>query len=361
MGQGTCYRESEPPLIGSTDLFPHILVQYTDTQGYITSSLYKDRKVTMAVVPTNNTERVKLNTGAEIPIVGLGTWQATGNDGNDCYEAVLAALRAGYRHIDTAAIYGNEDQVGRAIRDSGIPREEIFLTTKLWCTQHREAAAALDQSLERLGTDYVDLYLMHWPVALKTRFITDGKILSFPTREDGLRDVDVKDWNFIKTWHLMQELLASGKVKAIGISNFTEARINELLSAPGTTVVPAVNQVENHPLLPQHSLVKFCKAKGIAIECYSPLGSSDAPVLKEPAIVKIADKLGIQPAQVVISWQVQRGNIVLPKSVHESRIQANLKTVVLPDEDFEALNNLSKQSGERRIISGEFFAPFKPF
>ncbi|EHN00195.1 Gcy1p [Saccharomyces cerevisiae x Saccharomyces kudriavzevii VIN7] len=235
----------------------------------------------------DSTRTLSLNTGAQIPQVGLGTWQSKDND---AYKSVLAALTDGYRHIDTAAIYRNEDQVGQAIRDSGVPREKIFVTTKLWCSQHHEPAKALDQSLRRLGLDYVDLYLMHWPVRLDPDYIKDGNILSVPTKQDGSRAVDITNWNFIKTWELMQELPKTGKAKAVGVSNFSINNLKDLLASKGNKLTPAANQVEIHPLLPQNELIDFCRGKGIMIEGYSPLGSTDAPLLKEPVILEIAKK-----------------------------------------------------------------------
>ncbi|KAH7580574.1 Glycerol 2-dehydrogenase (NADP(+)) [Nakaseomyces glabratus] len=303
-----------------------------------------------------NTSTLKLNTGAHIPVIGLGTWQSSENEG---YNATLEALKAGYRHIDTAAIYKNEEEIGRAIRDSNIPRDELFVTTKLWGTQHRNPTEALDQSLKRLGLDYVDLYLMHWPVALKTDLIKDGNLLQIPEREDGSRDVDLEDWNFVKTWELMQEL-PKEKARAIGVSNFSINNLKELLNSKGNKVVPAANQIEIHPLLPQDELINFCKEKGIVLEAYSPLGSTDAPILKEEEITEIAKKNGVNAGQLVISWHAQRGYVVLPKSVKPERIHGNQETFKLSDEDFATLSNYAKKHGERRVVSPNW-GPFKPF
>lgn len=300
----------------------------------------------MSAVLKNSVTSVKLNTGAAIPVVGLGTWRST--TANEGYDAVRAAIKAGYKHIDGAAIYENEEQVGKAIIDSGVPREEIFFTTKLWCTQQRDPELALNQSLKRLGLDYVDLYLMHWPVALSAKNIKDGNYLTLPRKDDGSVDIDYPEWNFVKTWELMQKLLASGKVKAIGISNFSIKNINELLNAPTTKVVPACNQIEVHPLLPQDELINFCKEKGIVVEAYSPLGGIGAPVLKDETIAKIAKKYGVDAGQVIISWHVQRGYVVLPKSVHENRVISNLKIFDLKPEDVKEIDNLVKIQGEKR-------------
>lgn len=304
----------------------------------------------------NSTATLKLNTGQTIPQVGLGTWKSKENEG---YKAVLEALKAGYRHIDGAAIYLNEDQVGQAIKDSGVPRNEIFLTTKVWCTQQRNPQEALDQSLERLGLDYVDLYLMHWPAALGTKNIKDGNLLQMPEKPDGGRDVDM-EWSFVKTWELMQKLLESGKTKAIGVSNFSVNNLKELLAAPTTKVTPAANQVELHPLLPQTELVQYCTEKGIVIEAYSPFGGDNAPILSDPAVQEIAKANGVGAGNVIISWGVQKGLVTLPKSVTPSRIVDNLKVFTLSDADIAKIDGMIKVKGERRTNSPDF-RPFPMF
>lgn len=310
----------------------------------------------MSTTVSNNTSTVKLNTGYTIPQVGLGTWRSKENEG---YESVVTALKAGYRHIDDAAIYRNEEEVGRAIRDSGVPREEIFLTTKLWNTQQRTPAEALDQSLKRLGVDYVDLYLMHWPVPIKTDSIKDGDYLTVPTKADGKVDVDL-EWDFIKTWELLQELPKTGKVRSVGVSNLSINNLKELLASPGNKLVPAVNQVELHPLLPEFALVDFCKEHNIIVEAYSPLGGQDAPVVKDDIVNQIAKKHGADPGQVIISWGVQRGLVTLPKSVTPSRVVSNLKTFKLSDDEFKAINELTKTQEPRRTNAPDM-SPFPLF
>ncbi|CCE63269.1 hypothetical protein TPHA_0E01760 [Tetrapisispora phaffii CBS 4417] len=306
---------------------------------------------------SNSTAKVTLNDGNQLPYVGLGTWQSKEND---AYKAVVAALKAGYRHIDTAAIYGNEEEVGRAIKDSGVRRSEIFVTTKLWGTQHRHPDDALNQSLERLGLDYVDLYLMHWPVPINdAQCKKDNNYLQIPMNEDGTRDLDLASWDFIKTWELMQALPKS-KVKSIGVSNFSINNIKDLLASPGNKEVPVVNQVELHPLLPQFELVEFCKSKNIVVEAYSPLGSTGAPILELGTINEVSKKLAIPPANVVFSWLIQRKIVVLPKSVTESRIISNLQTMELPAEEFSKLNNISSEVGEKRSVKPNW-TPFIPF
>ncbi|CAK9437501.1 uncharacterized protein LODBEIA_P18790 [Lodderomyces beijingensis] len=285
---------------------------------------------------TVNATEFTLNNGTKIPAVGLGTWQATEDDA--AYKAVLAALQNGYKHIDTAHIYRNEEQVGRAIKDSKIPREQLFITTKLWNADHKNVEAALDASLAKLGLDYVDLYLIHWPVSTNPE-----------------TNKPYEDWDFVDTWKELQKIYKqSSKVKAIGVSNFTVKKLQKLLSANGVDVVPAANQVEAHPLLTQPELVEFLKSKNIKLEAYSPLGSTDSPLFKNPTIVEIAEKNGVEPAQVLVSWAVQRDTVVLPKSVTESRVISNIKTFTLSKEDFDALNNLSEKDGVVRTCNPGF-------
>ncbi|CAR21043.1 KLTH0E00220p [Lachancea thermotolerans CBS 6340] len=300
------------------------------------------------------TLELQMNTGKPIPVLGLGTWKAA--DG-DTYRAVLAALESGYRHIDTAAIYRNEAAVGRAIRDSGVPREKIFVTTKLWCTQQRDPQSALNASLERLGLDYVDLYLMHFPVALKTDLIKDGNVLSIPVRADGARDVDIDGWSFVKTWQLMQDLPKSGKTKAIGVSNFSIKNIEEILKPELGLSVPAANQIEIHPQLPQDELIEYCKSKGIIVEAYSPLGSSESSMLTDPDLIKLAEKHQVEPAQILISWGVTRGYCILPKSVNSKRVQSNLKIVKLSSNDVQQISKILEKLGSKRYVSPSW-APF---
>ncbi|KAK9479371.1 NADP-dependent oxidoreductase domain-containing protein [Lipomyces japonicus] len=282
-----------------------------------------------------------LNTGAKIPALGLGTWQSAPNE---VYEAVLTAIKTGYRHIDTAFAYGNEAEVGKAIKDSNVPRDQLFVTTKLWGTYHNKPEENLDISLKSLGLDYVDLYLVHWPVALNA----EGNHPLFPTLPDGTRD-RLADWDFIKTWDLVQNLPKTGKAKAVGVSNFSTVNLEKLLNAPSTKVVPAVNQVELHPYLPQDKLFKYTAEKGIHLTAYSPLGSTDAPLQKESVIQEIAKKTGKTAPQVLISWAISRGTSVIPKSVTKERIIANFDDFVLSDEDVAAVNAISKVTSKRVV------------
>ncbi|GAA5825453.1 hypothetical protein JCM5353_003632 [Sporobolomyces roseus] len=282
---------------------------------------------------------VKLSSSGEIPLVGLGTWQSKPGE---VAEAVKTAIQNGYRHIDGAFVYRNEKEVGEGIRASGVDRKEIFVTSKLWCTKHRDVEAAIKESLELLGLDYLDLYLIHWPVPLNP----NGNDPMFPKRDDGSRDLD-KDWSIAKTWEQMEKVQEKGLTKAIGISNFSEAFIENLLET--AKVPPVANQIELHPYLPQHKLIEYLKSKNIVAQAYSPLGSTNSPLLTDEDIKKIADKHEVPVGTVLISWSVKREVVVLPKSVTEKRIVDNLKIIKLDDEDMDILDNLYKTKGKRFI------------
>ncbi|GLW67658.1 oxidoreductase [Actinomadura rubrobrunea] len=242
----------------------------------------------MTAVPT-----VTLNNGVEMPQLGFGVFQVPDDETT---AAVTAALEAGYRSIDTAAIYGNEAGVGRAVAASGLPREDLFITTKLWNADQGYDATlkAFDRSLAALGLDYVDLYLIHWPS---------------PAR-DLYRD----------TWRALERLAAEGRIRAAGVSNFQPAHLRRLMD--GSSLVPAVNQIELHPGLQQRELRTLHAEHGIATEAWSPL--AQGAVLDEPPLVKIAERHGKSPAQVVLRWHLQLGTIVIPKSVTPARIRENI-------------------------------------
>lgn len=225
-------------------------------------------------------------------MVGLGVWQTPAEDTE---RAVSAALHAGYRHIDTAAAYGNEAEVGRAIAASGIPREDVYIVTKLWNSEqgYEKALAAFDASVARLGLDYLDLYLIHWPTPAQNLFVDTFKAFAH------LRD--------------------QGRIRAIGVSNFEPEHLKLLIDATG--IVPAVNQIELHPRLPQAELRETHARYGIATEAWSPLGQGS--MLADPIITAIAERHGKTPAQVLIRWHIQLGNIVIPKSVNPDRIASN--------------------------------------
>ena len=241
----------------------------------------------------NLQSKVKLNSGAEIPVLGLGVFRS--KDGEETYNAVRWALDAGYRHIDTAAVYRNEASVGRAIEDSGIPRDQIWITTKLWNDEIRaeNEEAAFAASLERLRTDYVDLYLVHWPVR----------------ENDG----------YLRVWEKMEKFNKEGRARSIGVSNYHIHHIESLLK--NANVVPAVDQVECHPELTQVELADYCAGKGIAFEPWSPLGAGK--LLTHPVLTEIDQAHGKTTAQVILRWDLQRGFILIPKSVHKERIVSN--------------------------------------
>ena len=252
---------------------------------------------------------VDLHDGQQIPQLGFGVWKA--GEG-ECYKAVRTALEVGYRHIDTARIYGNEEDVGQAIKDSGIPREQIFVTTKLWNSDQAKAQIAFDESLARLGLDYIDLYLIHFPVT-KSR---------------------------VQAWKELEKIKNSGRAKSIGVSNYMQRHLDELFAA--SEIKPVVNQIELHPWLSQQALKTYCESRYIAIEAYSPLahGQKVADVSLKP----VADKHGKTIAQVILRWSVQRGNIVLVKSVSPNRIAENfgIFDFQLDDSEMEKIDSLNE-------------------
>ncbi|KAK9364682.1 NADP-dependent oxidoreductase domain-containing protein [Lipomyces kononenkoae] len=286
----------------------------------------------------------ELNDGNVILALGLSTWQSPDDE---VYEAVSIALKTGYRHIDAALGYGNEVPVGRAIKNSGVPRENIFLTSKLWCTGHTRVAEELDTSLKNLGVDYLDLYLMHWPVTLNP----EGNHPLFPTTSTGGSATMSTQKDVNDTRAAMQELLNTGNFKSIGVANFSTHHLERLASATTTTVVPAVkvNQVEMHPYNPQEKLVRYCKEKGIHLTAYSPLGSTSAPLQEEIVVKTVAERLGKSAAQVLISWAIWRGTSVIPKSVTPSRIASNFEDFVMNDADGE-INEICNTT-RKRIVS----------
>ncbi|CCH42838.1 Aldo-keto reductase family 1 member [Wickerhamomyces ciferrii] len=285
-----------------------------------------------------------LNSGAQIPALALGTWQATDQQ---VYESVVHALQKGYRHIDTAAAYGNEEPIGRAIRDSGVKRDELFVTTKLWSSNHNDPESAIRKSLELLGLDYVDLYLIHWPVALNP----NGNHPIVPTKPDGSRDI-ILDWPFTKTYKLLEPLVEKGYTKSIGVCNVTISKLDQLLSSSDIKIKPSVLQVELHPYLPQHKLVKYAQDHGLVVEAYSPLGSSNSPLLKDEDIQTIANKYdNASIATILVSWAIWRKTVVLAKSVNPLRIESNSQIVDLGDEDGEFLNNFAEiKGGIKRFV-----------
>ncbi|MFD5800948.1 aldo/keto reductase [Streptomyces sp. NPDC048171] len=261
-----------------------------------------------------------LNNGVEMPQLGFGVWQVPDDEAET---AVVQALEAGYRSIDTAAIYGNEEGTGRALAASGVAREDLFVTTKLWNSEqgYDSTLRAFDASLAKLGLEYLDLYLIHWPVPAKDRYVD--------------------------TYKAFEKLLADGRVRAIGVSNFLPEHLERLTGE--TSVVPAVNQIELHPHLQQHASREVHAEQGIATEAWSPLGSGKG-ILEIPAIVAIAQKHNRTPAQVVLRWHLQLGNVVIPKSVTPSRIKENIDVFgfALDTEDLAAISALNE---DRRLGS----------
>lgn len=266
--------------------------------------------------------KIVLNNGVKMPVIGFGVFRV--EEGDEVVNVVKAALASGYRMIDTAMIYKNEEGVGRAIRESGIPREEIFVTTKLWNLDqgYETALKAIDVSLAKLGLDYVDLYLIHWPTA--TGELRTGE--SINKREE--------------TWKAMEEIYKSGKAKAIGVSNYMINHLEEMKSYQ--TIPPAVNQFEFHPFLYLEELLNYCKQEGIQVEAHSPF--FDGKGADSEVIQKIASKYNKTWAQVVLRWSLQHGAIPLPKSVQPERIKENLDVFnfEISDEDMKALNGLSQ-------------------
>ncbi|MBM7505465.1 aldo/keto reductase [Agromyces aurantiacus] len=238
--------------------------------------------------------RIQLNDGRSIPQLGFGVFLV---DPPETERIVTDALEAGYRHIDTAAVYGNEEGVGRAIAASGIPREELYLTTKLWNDDQGSQSAidAFDASLERLGLEYVDLYLIHWPVPAQDRYV--------------------------ESWEALARIRESGRARSIGVSNFMVPHLERLIAETGVT--PAVDQIELHPAHQQPAVVDFAARNGIAIESWGPLGQGKYPLLESPAVAGAAAAHGVTPAQAVIRWHLQRGFIVFPKSNRRERMAEN--------------------------------------
>jgi diketogulonate reductase-like aldo/keto reductase len=253
-----------------------------------------------------------LNNGVEIPRLGLGVYQTP--TGEATLNAVRYALKIGYRHIDTASLYGNEGDVGSVVRESGIRREEVFVTTKVWNSDqgYGSTLTACERSLRRLGLSYVDLYLIHWPVQGKNK----------------------------DTWKAMIQLLREGKARAIGVSNYEIFRLEEILQ--NFDVVPSVNQVEFHPFLYQEELLQFCKSNRIQLEAYSPLTRGEK--LNHPMLMSLAKKYGKISAQILIRWSLQHGLVVIPKSIHENRIKENSQVFdfQLEEKDMELLNSLNE-------------------
>ncbi len=269
-----------------------------------------------------------LNNGVKIPSIGFGTWQA--QDGEESYNATLAALKCGYKHIDTAAVYGNEESIGKAIKDSGIDRKELFITTKLWngVRGYNETIEAFNISMNKLGLDYVDLYLIHWPNPLKYR----------------------NNWQEMnkESWRAMEHLVEAGKIKAIGVSNFLVHHLEELFKT--AKIKPTVNQIKLFPGLNQQEVVDYCKNKNVLLEAYSPFGTGK--IFDSPELKVLALKYNKSIAQICVRYSLQKGFLPLPKSVTPSRIVENKEVFdfELSNEDMEILNNLYNYVGPLKDI-----------
>jgi diketogulonate reductase-like aldo/keto reductase len=253
----------------------------------------------------------ELSDGRAIPTLGFGVWQVS--DGQDCVNAVRWALESGYRHIDTAQAYGNEESVGQALRESGVPRDEVFITTK-FNPARTDPAAEAEQSLRKLGVDYLDLYIIHWPQKGPT-------------------------W----AWPGMEAARERGHARSIGVSNFSVDELEQVMAVASSP--PVINQVQFSPFEYRRALLDRCEALGVAVEAYSPLGTGRH--LGDPTVAAIADRLGRTPAQVLLRWGIQRGTIVLPKSTHQERIEENAAVFdfTLSDEDLATLDGLDQTGG----------------
>lgn len=277
---------------------------------------------------TSLTSDLKLSNGVTIPGLGYGTYQTPPED---AYRAVTDALAVGYRHIDTAAIYGNESGVGQAVKDSGLKREEVFITSKLWNTErgYDKTMAAFEKTLAELGTDYLDLYLIHWP-ANEKQFGQEAAALN------------------LDTWRAFEDLYKAGKIKAIGVSNFMPNHLEALLAQ--AEIKPMVNQIEVHPGWPQAEAIRYCQRNDILVEAWAPLG--EAAALSNPVLAKIAAKYDHTPAQVCLRWEVQQGILPLPKSVHKERMAENTKLF-----DFELTEDEMDIIGALRNLGGQCKVP----
>ncbi|MEH7373978.1 aldo/keto reductase [Neobacillus drentensis] len=265
-------------------------------------------------MPTNLKDTTTLSNGVKMPWVGLGVFKVT--EGEEVIQSVKAAIQNGYISIDTAAIYGNEEGVGQAIKDSGVPREDLFITTKLWNSEqgYESTLKAFETSLTKLGLDYLDLYLIHWP----------GKD------------------KYKETWKAFEKLYKEGRVRAIGVSNFQVHHLEDLISS--AEIKPMVNQVEFHPHLTQKELLAFCKNEGIQLEAWSPL--KQGKLLSEPVLEDLAHKYNKSVAQVILRWDLQHGVVTIPKSIKEHRIieNADIFDFELSTEDMDKIDGLNQDS-----------------
>lgn len=301
-------------------------------------------------------QSLPFDNGDAMPILGLGTWKS---EPDEVYEAVGEAIRVGYRHIDCATIYGNEEEVGRALTeafDEGIAeREDMWITSKLWNDSHapEDVQPALESTLDDLGLEYLDLYLIHWPIAFR-------KGVSFPISNKDFRTLEERPLE--DTWRAMEAVREAGLARHIGVSNFNASKLGDLIKAASWP--PEVDQIELHPYLQQTELVELCRDRGVHVTAYSPLGSMDRPeqikveddpiLLEDPIVSEIARRHDATPAQVLIAWAIARGTAVIPKSVNPGRIRENFEAaeLSLTDGDLAEIEELDRG---QRYIQGAFF------
>ncbi|MCT4590065.1 MAG: aldo/keto reductase [Carboxylicivirga sp.] len=294
--------------------------------------------------------------GHQLPILGLGTWKSARGE---VYTAIKEAIKIGYRHIDCAAIYANEKEVGKALKeviDEGIvTREELWITSKLWNNMHGEenVVEALQKTLNDLQLEYLDLYLIHWPVAQRKLFVSASKAKHF---------LSLEEMPIANTWKGMEKAVELGLTKTIGVSNFSVKKLEDLVA--NSKIKPVINQVEIHPYFQQSDLVDYCQANNIHVMAYSPLGSSDRPaglkaedepvLLEDTSIKELANKKGISVAQTILAWDIHRGISVIPKSVNPARLKQNLEAadITLTNEEAAIINEIDLN---RRYVDGSFW------